>query len=250
MICLALTKNLTHIFDRMIVKGDDNESSLERIESLQASIDRLQRKYDRLVAKKESAEKRFYTAYVEWHGFKQWWLGFVNFPGVSTRMVAYNREVKSGTWVPSRQGVGTGEKGRVLRVIETAEADPNAFPNIVHESEPKDEEQDEQVDERLDPEERLEQVCSQAQRIYSPPTTPQADHMSIQSLTTPRESDIILSGPRGPPDRGDDRVELQSDGLFDPDKTQTQETTPAKSQAPGQPLRPNMSGLGAPFFNM
>jgi uncharacterized coiled-coil protein SlyX len=232
-------------------------SSNDQIQSLQACIDRLQRKYDRLVTKKEAAEQRFYASYVDWHNFKGWWTGFSKFPGVSPRMLAYNREVKNGKLIPSGgQALDVGEKERVLKVIEGAEQDPKAFPNIVEEEEM---EMDEKVASRdkvedgsgvEDARRKWERVCREAQEICGLTTavaTAQEKAELIPYQTSPTEGDTtpIASVQKLAVDKEDGRG-AGRDESFDPDKTQ--ETTPNKSQAP--PFVLDLSGLKQPHMDL
>ena len=234
-------------------------STGDQIQSLQASIDRLQRKYDRLVTKKEAAEQRFYASYVDWHNFKGWWAGFSKFPGVSRRMLSYNREVKNGTWIPGgRQALGVGGKGRVLRVIEVAEQDPEAFPNVVEEEEELAMQTDQGFDPQEDledrggmenPKQRLERVCREAQEICGATTTPvgvQEDPQLIPYQISPKSANVTLVA--SAQEFADKEAEGRAgqDGSFDPDKTQ--ETTPAKSQAPR--FVPDLSGLKQPRIDL
>jgi hypothetical protein len=252
--------NLSMKFKDLNTDEKNSASTSDQIQSLQASIDRLQRKYDRLVTKKEAAEQRFYTSYVDWHNFKGWWAGFSKFPGVSRKMLAYNRDVKNGTWIPGgRQALGVGGKGRVLRVIEVAEQDPKAFPNVVEEEEELVVQTDQGVDlrENLEdgsgmenPIQKLERVCREAQEICGPITIlagVQEDPQLIPYQISPNGGDAtpVASAQELAADKEDEGGAGQ-DGSFDPDKTQ--ETTPAKSQAP--PFRLDLSGLKQPRIDL
>ena len=240
----------------MIIKDNETKDPAEHMQTLQASVDRLQRKYDRLLAKKESAEQKFYTAYVEWHGFKQWWLGFSNYPGVTRKMITYNREVKSGAWIPSSQGVGG--RNKILNVIKAAEEDSTAFPNVVREPELGSNEEDqgglktpqEEEDAHRDPKERLEGVYRDVHRILGPSIMSQVDPRPVQQLDLPKGSEVTLFSSEQQKEAekiDEDPPEERADDSFDSEKTQ--ETTPGKSQAQELPFRFDLSRLNLPIFN-
>ncbi|PVF98898.1 hypothetical protein CPB86DRAFT_873045 [Serendipita vermifera] len=98
-------------------------NSQAQIESLRLSIDRLQRKFDRLNAKKESAEKKYFKSYVEWHEFKTWWKAFSQYPGVAPRVRQFNRDTRNGVLI------GYDINGKLLNVPQVREDSP-LFPNV------------------------------------------------------------------------------------------------------------------------
>ena len=260
--CLLIIAT-SHLFNRMSFKDlntdeKNTSSSDEQVVSLRASLDRLQRKYDRLLAKKEAAEQRFYASYVDWHNFKGWWAGFSKFPGISRRMLTYNRAVKNGAWIPDAgQGFVAGGKGRILKVIEAAEKDPTAFPNVVREEAESHMETDEKF-ERSDGEcaledqkRRLQRVCQEAEEICNATTAPATHEPPSPREQTPPSGGnttpvALAKRPMaGKGDEGREGVRDQDDAS---DSDKTQETTPAKSQA--QPFWPDLSGLKPPRIDL
>ncbi|KAG8801348.1 hypothetical protein FRC18_007808, partial [Serendipita sp. 400] len=98
-----------HNVDQHLVAATTSSQEHAVIETLQNSLGRLTRRHERLIAKKESAEKKFYASYVEWHDFKAWWCEFSKFPGVAPRIRAFNKETRNGTLARS----GSGEQLQV-----------------------------------------------------------------------------------------------------------------------------------------
>lgn len=181
----------------------------DKVESQRVLIEKQNRKYDRLLAKKESAEKKFFSSYVDWHDFKVWWTEFRKYPGVSQKVLEFNRETKRGQIPVS---------GRVLKVVEAAEkGGPDTFPSVAGEAElVKD---DAPINAAESASSRLERAADirQGWKDTIEMTMSQLEIGSTTALVTTAIEPLVPSG---------------KDDPFDSEKTQ--ETTPSKSQRPFQ----------------
>lgn len=58
------------------------------------SLERLQRRFNRLADQKERAERKFFKSYLEWSGFKEWWRQFCSIPSVNDAIRTFNRSLR------------------------------------------------------------------------------------------------------------------------------------------------------------